>query len=82
MKKKLHVLLSVVAASVFLAACNTTPEQTNTDITPTVAVEKPTETNPAETPDATETPAPTETPTAEPLPTATPAPTATPRPDL
>jgi len=82
MKKKLHVLLSVVAASVFLAACNTTPEQTNTDITPTVAVEKPTETNPAETPDATETPAPTETPTAEPLPTATPAPTATPRPDI
>ena len=82
MKKKLHVLLSVVAASVFLAACNTTPEQTNTDITPTVAVEKPTETNPAETPDATETPAPIETPTAEPLPTATPAPTATPRPDI
>ena len=82
MKKKLHVLLSVVAASLFLAACNTAPEQANTDITPTVAVENPKDTVPTEAPAATETPAPTEAPTAEPLPTATPAPTATPRPDI
>ena len=82
MKKKLQVLLSVVAASVFLAACNTTPDRANTDITPTVAVENPSEKDTTEAPAATETPAPTEAPTAEPLPTPTPAPTATPRPDI
>ena len=78
MKKKLSVLLSVVAASVFLAACNKTPEQANTDITPTLTVDNPADITPTGTPDATEAPV----PTAEALPTPTPAPTATPRPDI
>lgn len=77
MKKKLQVFLSVVVAAAFLAACNKTTNPANTDLTPTIAVE-----NPTEAPEATEAPAPTEAPTAEPLPTATPAPTATPRPDI
>ena len=75
MKKKLNVLLSVVAASVLLAACNTTREGENSYILPTLTVEKPAETTPAET-------TPTEAPTPELLPTPTPAPTATPRPDI
>lgn len=78
MKKKLQVLLSVVIAAAFLAACNKTPEQTNTDITPTVAVEDQNDTTPV----ATETPAATDAATPELLPTPTPAPTATPRPDI
>lgn len=80
MKKKLQALLSVVAMAAFLAACNNTPEQTITDITPTVATEKPADATVA--PDTTEVPTPTALPTAEPLPTPTPAPTATPRPDI
>ncbi len=80
MKKNFKVLCSVLAASLLLAACNTTPEQPNTDVTPTAAVTAEADAKP----DAqiTETPAPTEAPTAEPLPTPTPAPTATPRPDI
>ncbi len=70
MKKNIRVLLSVVIAATFLAACNKTPEQTNTDTTPTVAVENQDNTTP------------TEAPTPELLPTPTPAPTATPRPDI
>ena len=84
MKKKLQVFLSVVVAAAFLAACGKTPDPANTDVTPTVAVEKEDNTTVTKAPEATatETPAPTEAPTAEPLPTATPAPTATPRPDI
>ncbi len=76
MKKKLQVLLSVVVATALLAACSKAPEQTNTDITPTVSAEKPDDSA------VTETPTLTDAPTAEPLPTATPAPTSTPRPDI
>lgn len=75
MKKKIQVLLSVVAAAMFLAACNKTPESVDTDITPTIAVENPADDTPTEAPDAT-------APTTEALPTPTPAPTATPRPDI
>ena len=78
MKKKISVLLSVVVAAAFLAACNKTTDPANTDITPTVTVEKPSDSTTTATPEATETPA----PTTEALPTPTPAPTATPRPDI
>lgn len=82
MKKKLQVLLSVVVAAAFLAACNKAPEPATTDITPTVAVENQDDTTPTETPAATEAPVATVAPTPELLPTPTPAPTATPRPDI
>ena len=82
MKKRLQVLLSVVVAAAFLAACNKTPEPATTDTTPTVAVENQNDTTPTGTPAATEAPVATQATTPELLPTATPAPTATPRPDI
>lgn len=78
MKKRILVFLSVVAATMCLAACNKNPESVDTEITPTIAVEKPTDNTPTEAPTDTETPV----PTTETLPTPTPAPTATPRPDI
>ena len=78
MKKRILVFLSVVAAAMCLAACNKNPESVDTEITPTIAVEKPTDNTPTEAPTDTETPV----PTTETLPTPTPAPTATPRPDI
>ena len=77
MKKKIQVLLSVVVAAAFFAACNKAPESADTKITPTIAVENPADTA-TEAPEATEAP----TPTTEALPTPTPMPTATPRPDI
>ncbi len=82
MKKKLQVMLSVVVATAFLAACNKAPEPATTDITPTVAVENQNDTTPTEAPTATVAPTATAAPTPELLPTPTPAPTATPRPDI
>ena len=82
MKKNIRVLLSVVIAATFLAACNKAPEPANTDTTPTVAVENQNNTTPTEAPAVTETPVATDAPMPELLPTPTPAPTATPRPDI
>lgn len=80
MKKKLKVLLSAVAVSLFLAACGNSADPVPTDTpTPTTAATEAPKDAPTTAPAPTEATA-TEAPT--PTVTPTPAPTATPRPDI
>ena len=80
MKKKLKVLLSAVAVSLFLAACGNSADPVPTDTpTPTTAATEAPKDAPTTAPAPTEATA-TEAPT--PTVTPTPAPPATPRPDI